>query len=45
MSPEFTVRELTLGNAMEVIAIPPGKFAAANHLAHDMIISFERSLC
>ena len=38
MSPEFPARELTLGNAMEVISISSGKFAAANQLACDVII-------
>jgi hypothetical protein len=45
MSPEFTVRELTLGNAMQIIAITPCKFAATNSLARDIIICFEWSLC
>ena len=44
MSPEFTVRELTLGNAMQIIAITPCQFAATNDLTRDMIICFERSL-
>ena len=44
MSPEFTVRELTLGNAMQIIAVAPCKFTATNNLACDLIISFEWSL-